>query len=67
MSAADTVAAWQIGEPPRPGRYLCRLRMPGAAELHEHKLSWSDGIWTLYDEPLRDDFLVLSWWPLPEV
>ena len=67
VSAADTVAAWQIGEPPRPGRYLCRLRMPGAAELHEHKLSWSDGIWTLYDEPLRDDFLVLSWWPLPEV
>ena len=66
VSAADTAAAWQIGEPPRPGRYLCRLRMPNAAKLHEHKMTWDGTTWTLYGEPLRDEFLVLSWWPLPE-
>lgn len=63
---AATAPVWQIGAPPKTGRYLCRLKMANEAKLHENKLIWSDDAWTLYGDPLPDGVLVLAWWPLPE-
>ena len=34
--------------------------------VSEHRAEWDGECWWLYQMKLREEFSVLSWWPLPE-
>ena len=59
-----TEPRWSTGEPTRPGRYFCRVRL-GNAGANEQRGYWDDG-WTFYGMRLQEGWEVLSWWPLPK-
>ena len=61
----ETVPEWQTGEPPRDGRYLCRIDM-GLQSLHEQTCEYKDGAWSCFGRPIGEVGKVVSWWPLPE-
>lgn len=61
----DTVPTWMTGEPPRDGRYLCRIDM-GLQSLHEQTCEYKDGAWSCFGRPIGEVGKVVSWWPLPE-
>ena len=61
--------AWQTGTPERPGRYFTSIliRDPKNGDsVSEHRAEWDGECWWLYQMKLREEFSVLSWWPLPE-
>ena len=61
----DMVPTWMNGEPPRDGRYLCRIDM-GLQTLHEQTCEYKDGAWSCFGRPIGEVGKVVSWWPLPE-
>ena len=61
----ETVPEWQTGDPPRDGRYLCRIDM-GLQSLHEQTCEYKDGSWSCFGRPIGEVGKVVSWWPLPE-
>jgi len=61
----DTAPTWQTGEPPRDGRYLCRIDM-GLQSLHEQTCEYKAGAWSCFGRPISEVGKVVSWWPLPE-
>ena len=61
----DTVPTWMTGEPPRDGRYLCRVDM-GLDKLHEQTCEYKGGVWSCFGRPIGEVGKVVSWWPLPE-
>lgn len=63
-SVEMTEPEWQTGDPTRPGRYFCRVRL-GNAGANEQRGFWDDG-WTFYGMRLQEGWEVLSWWPLPK-
>jgi len=63
--AADALPEWKTGEPPKDGRYLCRIDM-GLTSLHEQQCDLRDGAWTCFGRPVDEVGTVVSWWPLPE-
>lgn len=61
--------AWQTGTPERRGRYFTTIliRDPNNGDsVSEHRAEWDGECWWLYQMKLREEFSVLSWWPLPE-
>lgn len=65
VSRMDTAEPkWMTGDPTRPGRYFCRVRL-GNAGANEQRGYWDDG-WTFYGMRLQEGWEVLSWWPLPK-
>ena len=59
-----TAPTWQTDDPPREGRYLCRLDL-GMNKPTEQTCSYEDGQWTAYGRPVSDVGKVVGWWPLP--
>lgn len=51
---------WMDGEPPREGDYWCKIRDMRSVEWTD-EVEYSRGRWKL-----RDDEVVVAWWPLPE-
>lgn len=64
VSDSDTEPQWQTGDPPKRGRYLCRVDMQ-STKPHEQRGDWDGETWTFYGMKLQDDWSVLGWWPLP--
>ena len=61
----DDKPTWFEGEPPRDGRYLCRLDL-GLNKPTEQSCEYKNGEWIAYGRPVADVGKVLGWWPLPE-
>ncbi len=51
---------WQSGEPPREGDYWCKIRDARGVEWTD-EVEYSRGRWKV-----REDEVVVAWWPLPE-
>ena len=56
---------WETGEPPRPGRYFCRVDMETTKPI-ENRCTWNGKFWEIYGAKLDDRWKVVNWWPLPE-
>lgn len=57
---------WQTGDPPRIGRYFCKVDM-GDSKLHENRCWWGDDGWSCYGSNLKaNGWKVVGWWPLPK-
>lgn len=67
MSRMDTSEPeWQTGDPPRIGRYFCRVDM-GDSKPHENRCWWGDDGWSYYGSNLKaNGWKVVGWWPLPK-
>lgn len=64
--AADDEPEWQTGDPPRIGRYFCRVDM-GDTKPHENRCWWGDDGWSCYGTSLeKNGWKVTGWWPLPK-
>ena len=60
---------WQTGTPERKGRYFASILIRDTRRgdsVSEHRAEWDGECWWLYQMKLREEFSVLSWWPLPE-
>ena len=66
VSKMDTAEpSWQTGDPPRIGRYFCKVDM-GDSKPHENRCWWGDDGWSCYGTNLKaNDWKVVGWWPLP--
>ena len=68
-ASAPTEAAepeWQTGDPPRIGRYFCKVEM-GDSKPHENRCWWGDDGWSCYGTNLKaNGWRVVGWWPLPK-
>ena len=63
---ADDEPVWQTGDPPRIGRYFCRVDM-GDTKPHENRCWWGDDGWSCYGTRLeKNGWKVTGWWPLPK-
>ena len=57
---------WKTGEPPRDGRYYCRILIGDAARPHEQRMEWKNGAWYVFGDPAdKVEIKVVGWWPLP--
>lgn len=57
---------WRTGDPPRIGRYFCRVDM-GDTKPHENRCWWGDDGWSCYGTSLeKNGWKVTGWWPLPK-
>ncbi|MBQ5787742.1 MAG: hypothetical protein IIW12_06025, partial [Oscillospiraceae bacterium] len=57
---------WMTGDPPRIGRYFCKVVM-GDSEAHENRCWWGDDGWSCYGTNLKaNGWKVVGWWPLPK-
>ena len=57
---------WQTGDPPRIGRYFCKVDM-GDSKPHENRCWWGDAGWSCYGTNLKaNGWKVVGWWPLPK-
>jgi ParB family chromosome partitioning protein len=57
---------WKTGEPPRDGRYYCRILIGDAARPHEQRMEWKNGTWYVFGDPAdKVEIKVVAWWPLP--
>jgi len=57
---------WMTGDPPRIGRYFCKVDM-GDSKPHENRCWWGDDGWSCYGTNLKaNDWKVVGWWPLPK-
>lgn len=67
VSKMDTAEpAWQTGDPPRIGRYFCKVDM-GDSKPHENRCYWGDDGWSCYGTNLKaNGWKVVGWWPLPK-
>lgn len=67
VSRMDTAEpAWMTGDPPRIGRYFCKVDM-GDSKPHENRCWWGDDGWSCYGTNLKaNDWKVVGWWPLPK-
>lgn len=67
MSTMDTAEPeWQTGDPPRIGRYFCRVDMD-TGKPHEQRCWWGDDGWSCYGTNLKTNgWKVVGWWPLPK-
>ena len=66
MAAARLISPdWMTGDPPGPGRYLCRAKL-AAFEEKEYTCEWAGSTWWVYRAPAPESFDVIGWWPLPE-
>lgn len=64
MDIADP--EWMTGDPPRIGRYFCRVDM-GDSKPHENRCWWGDDGWSCYGTNLKaNGWKVVGWWPLPK-
>lgn len=67
--AAPTGSAepeWMTGDPPRIGRYFCKVDM-GDRKPHENRCWWGDDGWSCYGSNLKaNGWKVVGWWPLPK-
>ena len=62
----DAEPEWQTGDPPRIGRYFCRVDM-GDTKPHENRCWWGDDGWSCYGTSLeKNGWKVTGWWPLPK-
>ncbi len=62
----ETEPEWQTGDPPRIGRYFCRVDM-GDTKPHENRCWWGDDGWSCYGSNLKKNgWTVTGWWPLPK-
>lgn len=61
----ETEPEWRTGEPPRPGRFFCRVDMETAKPI-ENRCTWNGEFWEIYGAKLDDRWKVVGWWPLPE-
>ena len=62
----DAEPVWQTGDPPRYGRYFCRVDM-GDTKPHENRCWWGDDGWSCYGTSLeKNGWKVTGWWPLPK-
>ena len=67
VSRMDTAEPeWQTGDPPRIGRYFCKVDM-GDSKPHENRCWWGDDGWSCYGANLKaNGWKVVGWWPLPK-
>jgi len=67
VSRMDTAEpAWMTGDPPRIGRYFCRVDMD-TGKPHEQRCWWGDDGWSCYGTNLKaNGWHVVGWWPLPK-
>ena len=67
VSTMDTAEPeWQTGDPPRIGRYFCRVDMD-TGKPHEQRCWWGDDGWSCYGTNLKaNGWHVVGWWPLPK-
>ena len=67
VSKMDTAEpTWQTGDPPRIGRYFCKVDM-GDSKPHENRCWWGDDGWSCYGTNLKaNGWKVVGWWPLPK-
>ena len=67
VSETDTTPGWRTGEPPRDGRYLCRLKYAGKANgFPEQQYIRRGKTWvTSYGKPIPSVITVVGWWPIP--
>ena len=67
VSRMDTAEPeWMTGDPPRIGRYFCKVDM-GDSKPHENRCWWGDDGWSCYGTNLKaNDWKVVGWWPLPK-
>lgn len=67
VSRMDTAEPeWQTGDPPRIGRYFCKVDM-GDSKPHENRCYWGDDGWSCYGTNLKaNGWKVVGWWPLPK-
>lgn len=57
---------WMTGDPPRIGRYFCKVDM-GDSKPHENRCWWGDDGWSWYGTNLKaNGWKVVGWWPLPK-
>lgn len=57
---------WMTGDPPRIGRYFCKVEM-GDSKAHENRCWWGDDGWSCYGTNLKaNGWRVVGWWPLPK-
>lgn len=57
---------WMTGDPPRIGRYFCKVDM-GDSKPHENRCWWGDDGWSCYGSNLKaNGWKVVGWWPLPK-
>lgn len=57
---------WMTGDPPRIGRYFCKVDM-GDSKPHENRCWWGDDGWSCYGTNLKaNGWKVVGWWPLPK-
>ena len=57
---------WMTGDPPRIGRYFCRVDMD-TGKPHEQRCWWGDDGWSCYGTNLKaNGWKVVGWWPLPK-
>lgn len=57
---------WQTGDPPRIGRYFCRVDMD-TGKPHEQRCWWGYYGWSCYGTNLKaNGWKVVGWWPLPK-
>ena len=57
---------WQTGDPPKIGRYFCKVEM-GDSKPHENRCWWGDDGWSCYGSNLKaNGWKVVGWWPLPK-
>lgn len=67
VSRMDTAEPeWMTGDPPRIGRYFCKVDM-GDSKPHENRCWWGDDGWSCYGTNLKaNGWHVFGWWPLPK-
>ena len=57
---------WMTGDPPRIGRYFCKVDM-GDSKPHENRCWWGNDGWSCYSTNLKaNGWKVVGWWPLPQ-
>lgn len=64
------VPQWQTGEPPREGRYFCKVRSNADDDDEppkEFRFDWDGEQWYFSGRPILKGMIVAGWWPLPEV
>lgn len=65
VSESDTEPEWKTGEPPRPGRYFCKVDMDTTKPI-ENRCEWDGKEWSVYGVKLQDKWQIVGWWPLPK-
>ena len=67
VSETVTTPAWRTGDPPADGRYLCRVKYAGKANVFPEQQYIRRGeTWlTSYGKPISSVLTVVNWYPIP--